>query len=113
MSPVPIDALERGVAELPRPGSNPARVLAFLMARPKEAWRAHEIAAALDVEPHTLGAALRRLRARGLVAKKGVHWHALGARERATLAAALALTRDLDRRLGRERRKDWAELPHE
>ncbi|MHB8587113.1 MAG: MarR family transcriptional regulator [Thermoplasmatota archaeon] len=113
MSPIPLDALEEvASAGLPRPGSYPSRVLAFLAEHSREAWRAHEIAAALDVEEHTLGAALRRLHSRGLIEKKGHFWHALDEKDAGKLFAAIALTRELNERLGRENRRDWARVPH-
>lgn len=114
MSPVPLDSLRRGhVVEAPKPGSHPARVYAFLEGHRAEAWRAHEVAAALDVDQHTIGAALRRLRARGLVDKEGPYWFALSEQESAQLQAANLATRDANERLGPEDPARWAHLDHE
>lgn len=113
MSPVSVDALRKGrLIEVPRAGSHPARVLEFLVRNPREAWRAREIAAALGTDQHTIGAALRRLHARGHVEKKGPFWFALEERALRQLVAAMALTRDLNERLGPEDPRDWAELRH-
>lgn len=114
MSPVPLEALRQGkVVEQPRPGSHLARVLRLLRSNPDQAWRASEVALELDTEPHTIGAALRRLHARGLVDKKGPYWFALGERESAQLAGALAVTRELNQRYGPEGPADWRFLDHE
>lgn len=114
MSPLPIEAVRRGlVREEPREGTHPARVLAFLRARSDQAWRAHEIARALSMDPYTAGAALRRLLARGLIEKDGVFWFATTERDAAQLQAALAATHDLNERYGRENPADWAHVVHE
>lgn len=113
MSPVPLESLRRGTPPgTPRPGSQLASTLAFLLKHHDKAWRAHELAEELDTTQHTMGAALRRLRARGLVDKQGPYWFALSERESAQLQAALATTRAANERLGVEDPDDWAHLEH-
>lgn len=113
MSPVPLESLRKGLpAGAPRAGSQLARTLAFLLKHHDKAWRAHELAEELDASQHTMGAALRRLRSRGLVDKQGPYWFALSERESAQLQAALAATREANARLGVEDPDDWAHLEH-
>ncbi|HWG92280.1 MAG TPA: helix-turn-helix domain-containing protein [Candidatus Thermoplasmatota archaeon] len=113
MSPIPLEDLKRGRFPAARPGSNPERVLAFLREHPTEAWRAVEIAAALDIEQHTLGAVLRRLAARGYVGKKEEYWFALDEEETATLQMALAVNRYANEKLGPEDPADWPSIDRE
>lgn len=114
MSPVSLDDLRKGkVSVLPDETSHPGRVLALLRKRPDQAWRAQEIAERLDADAHTIGATLRRLRARGLIDKDGVHWFAVSEEEGAHLRMAQLLTRATNRRLGPEDPADWRHLPHE
>ncbi|MFA5860631.1 MAG: hypothetical protein WDA16_02945 [Candidatus Thermoplasmatota archaeon] len=112
MSPVPLAALRSG--DLPRtvrPDSHPARVLTFLTKHREEAWRAHELAEKLGTDQHTMGAALRRLRSRGLIDKQGPYWFALSEQESAQLQAALATTLAANEHLGAEDPDDWAHNP--
>ena len=104
MSPIAVDALLRGTAD---DGSNPSRVLGLLRAQPDQAWRAIEIAEALDIEQHTLGAVLRRLRTRGLVDKRGAYWFVPSPRDQARLMALHAVTHELNARLGPEDPDQW------
>jgi len=113
MSPVPLEALRSGkVVDAPRVDSLLHHAHVFLCDHGDEAWRAHELAEALDVDPHTLGAALRRLRARGLVGKQGPYWFALSQQESAQLQAAMAASRAMDERHGAEDPVRWARLHH-
>ena len=71
----------------------------------------HTFAAdALGVDQHTLGATLRRLRARGLLDKQGAYWFVPTARDGARLAGLYGLTRSLNERLGPEKRSDWPRM---
>jgi len=113
MSPVPVDLLRSGrLAHRPEPESHPGRVLAFLQKHADKAWRAAEVAKALRTDQYTIGAALRRLRGRGLIDKEGPYWFALSERESAQLQMALAVTRAANERWGPEDPADWADLPH-
>lgn len=108
MSPVSLDALRQGkVLEPPRRGTHLARVLDFLRSHGDQAWRAHELAEELAIDPHTLGAALRRLQGRGLVHKQGRYWYATDEREAAQLGAAIAVTRELNAKYGPENPAEW------
>jgi len=113
MSPIPLEILRTGKrADGPRAGSRLARILAFLRKHHDKAWRAHELAEELDASQHTIGAALRRLRSRGLIDKQGPYWFALSEQESAQMQAALATTRAANDRLGVEDPDDWAHLEH-
>ncbi len=102
-----VETLLKG-ARASHPGdSNPARVMRFIRATPGEAWRAVEIADALGIEVHTLGAVLRRLLQRGLLDKQGVYWFQPTELEGARLAMIHATTQDLNERLGPEDPDDW------
>jgi Mn-dependent DtxR family transcriptional regulator len=114
MSPVSLADLRRGkIRPAPRRESHPGRVLALLRKHANQAWRAQEIADRLDVDAHTIGAALRRLHSRGLVDKQGPFWFALSDEESAHLRAFLLTTQELNRELGTENPQDWAHLPHD
>lgn len=102
-----------GKVRPPRPGSNPDRVLAFLHKHIDEAWRASELSANLDIEIHTLGSALRRLRLRGLIDVKDEHWYALEDDEMAKRQAYLLTTKLANEKWGPERREDWPIIERE
>lgn len=105
--PMEVDALLRGGRATSAEDPNPTRVLAFLRADPSSAWTAKEIRDALDIETHTLGAVLRRLRGRGLIDKQGTYWFIPTEVEGAKLVMMHATTRDLNERLGVEDPADW------
>lgn len=88
--------------------SNPERVMKFIRAAPGQAWRAVEIADALGIEIHTLGAVLRRLLQRGLLDKQGVYWFRPTELDGAKLAMVNAITKELNERLGPEDPDDWS-----
>lgn len=114
MSPVSLEALRSGqLREPPRRGTHLARAWEFLRSHPDQAWPASELAEELGVDQHTLGAALRRLHARGLVHKHGRYWYATSEREGAQLAGAIAVTRELNERHGREDPADWPDVEQE
>lgn len=102
-----VDALLRGGRATNAEDPNPTRVLAFLRANPSEAWTAKEISDALDIQIHTLGAVLRRLRSRGLVDKQGTYWFIPTEIEGAKLTMMHAVTQDANERLGVEDPADW------
>jgi hypothetical protein len=113
MSPISVDELHRrnGKVRLPRPGTNPDRVLDFLRDHIDEAWRGSELSANLDIEIHTLGSVLRRLRARGLIDVKDEHWYALEDDEIAKLQGGILTTRLANEKLGPEDLDDWPSIP--
>lgn len=114
MSPVSLDALRHGrVVESPKRETHLARALAFLRKHPDDAWRATELAHELGTDAHTIGATLRRLRARGFIDKKGPYWFALSDPDAAKLRVLLAATIEANERLGPEDPADWAHLPHD
>lgn len=58
----------------PTPGTNAARILAFLRATPDTAFTRSEIADATDVSVNSVGPTLVRLRERGRVDHRGQYW---------------------------------------
>jgi len=58
----------------PAPGTNAARILAFLRASPDTAYTRSEIADATDVAVNSVGPTLVRLRERGRVDHRGQYW---------------------------------------
>lgn len=115
MSPMPVEKLRGRVtgARLPRPGTNPERVLDFLRADEGQGWRAVELSATLEMDPNTIGSVLRRLRSRGLVDMIDEHWFALADDEIAKRHAMLITTRLANEKLGPEDPDDWPTIPQE
>lgn len=72
-----------------------------------------EIARELQVEQNTLGAALTRLRRRGLVDEIDGHWFALKDREAAKRQAAIFGNRAANAKWGREDPSDWPSTDRE
>ena len=105
--PIAVETLLKGARASDVGDSNPARVMSFIRATPGEAWRSVEIADALGIEIHTLGAVLRRLLQRGLLDKQGLYWFQPTELEGAKLATTHATTQDLNERLGPENPDDW------
>lgn len=70
--PVSITHFETG--DLPRGPSVPERVVAYLYLNRDHAFTRAEIAAALDANPNTVGTALSRLKARGLLRHRNPYW---------------------------------------
>lgn len=58
----------------PGPGTNAARILAFLRANPDTAFTRSEVADATDVPVNSVGPTLVRLRERGRVDHRGQYW---------------------------------------
>lgn len=58
----------------PTPGTNAARILAFLRSHPDKAFTQSEIADATDVKTGSVGPTLVRLRERGRVDHRGTYW---------------------------------------
>lgn len=112
---MPLRDLRKRPSEVrhPRPGSHLESALEFLRAHPKDGWRAVELSKRLDIDEHTLGAALRRLRQRGLVDKIDEHWFALPDNEVAKIVAMRLTTRLANEKLGPEDPADWPEVSQE
>lgn len=104
---MPVEILLQGGRASTLEDPNPARVMTFLRATPSEAWLAKEISDVLDIEIHTLGAVLRRLRSRGLVDKQGTYWFIPTESEGTKLAMIHQANQDLNKRLGVEDPSDW------
>lgn len=115
MSPMSLRNLRERQLEVrhPRPGTHLERALKFLRAHPKDGWRAVELSKRLDIDEHTLGAALRRLRQRGLVDKIDEHWFALPDNEVAKIVAMRMTTRLANEKWGTEDPADWPEVRQE
>lgn len=91
----------------PAPDSLPDLALKFLREHPKEAWRAMEIAAELDVEQTTLSPALTRLRRKGLIENKDGYWYALPDEEIAKRVGMMMTARLANEKWGAEDPNDW------
>jgi len=109
VSPIPVKELrQRGQAKgLPRPGTHPDLLLAFLRKNLKDAWRASELSKELGLDAYTIGSVLRRLQQRDLIDKLDEHWFALDDREVAKRQAARATNRLANEKWGPERAADW------
>ena len=115
MSPVSVKELRarRANEGLPRPGTNPERVLGFLRGHRDQGWRAVELSANLGIEPNTLGSVCRRLRQKGLIDMIDEHWFALEDREVAKRQAMRFGTRLANEKLGPEDARDWPTVPRD
>lgn len=58
----------------PTPGTNAAKLLAFLRSNPDKAFTQSELAAETDVKAGSVGPTLIRLRERGRVDHRGTYW---------------------------------------
>lgn len=107
--PIPLDELLDRPAGVRPPARDtlPDRALVFLRKHPEEAWRATEVAAALDVAQTTLSPALTRLRRKGLVDNKDGHWYALPDEEVAKRVAMIGTTRHANAKWGTEDPAGW------
>lgn len=90
--PIDIEQFEAGSAAAldVRAGTQPYRVLRFLVGRRDQAFTQTEIHEATDIKRGSVGAVLSRLEDRGLVRHRGRYWAAAEDDRLATYAAQTA-----------------------
>jgi Mn-dependent DtxR family transcriptional regulator len=71
---MPVDIAEFEVGKVSEAPSVPEQVVTFLYTNRDQAFTRGELAAALDVDPNTVGTALSRLKDRSLVRHRGTYW---------------------------------------
>jgi hypothetical protein len=83
--------------EGPTPGTNAAKLLAFLRSNPEKAFTQSELAAETDVKSGSVGPTLVRLRERGRVDHRGNYWRVSDHDRGVDAAAGHAATAIADR----------------
>lgn len=110
--PVSIDEFEEG--ELPEGPSVPEQVVAYLYRNSEQAFTRSEVATAIEADPNTVGTALSRLKARGLVRHRGEYWAITADEARVNAAYDLHLAgRRLDAEDGGIDAEEWDETAPE
>lgn len=110
--PVSVDDLLAGRVESDlRAGGRPTKVLKFLRKNAKKAYNATELSKEFDTDHRTMRSVLARLYNRGLIEKRDDYWFALAPEDSAHKRLFFAKAKDLDDRLGPERKEDWPTVP--